>query len=359
MIYLDDAAIEQPKKEVIDAVTDILYNHWFNPNSVNYDQGIETRKLIDHAKNIIANELNCNESDLIFTSCGSESNTTALMGIMKKYKYDYFITSESEHSSITENPYAKFEITMTSDGRYDLNSIGKIKNSLVAISMANSETGVIQDIKKIVSILHSNGNMVHVDAVACLGKEKINIADIEPDTLTVSAQKIGGILGCSVLYKSKDIDLEPLIYGHNGLRSGTPNVPAIVAMGKAVELIDWGAEEVLREKRDYLIDLLLLIDGITLNGSKEYRLPNNINICFHNTELYNQQIVSLLNMIGNVCCSSGSACNIGTKSPSKALLALGMSENDVNHSIRITLPCDITYSELDEFITIVRQCVNL
>lgn len=354
-MYLDDSALEYPKQEVIDAVVDVLNNNWCNPNSV-YEKGIESKRLVLNAKDIIAKEINCNSDDLIICSGGSEANTLGLIGYIKANDKFHFITSAIEHSSIVNNPYAALIIGVDRDGKYNMGDISEIHDKLVCLSYVNSEIGTIQDIKDIIKILHSNNCIVHVDAVAALGKVKIDVKDIDADMLVITSQKIGGVLGSAVLYKKPEIKIQPYIYGHDTYRAGTPNVASIVGFGKAIELINYNNIDVVKNKRDYLLRKILR-DNITLNGSLDNRVCNNINICINDIRLTSQQIVVILDLCGHQV-SSGSACNSGINEPSKVLKAIGLSDNEANHSIRITLPMDCTYEELDVFVNDFNRMIN-
>jgi cysteine desulfurase len=352
MIYLDSAAITKPKEEVINEVINVMKNNWANASST-YDFGLESARIVQKTKEIISKEINCSSDEIILTSGGSESNSLALDGFLKRNpEYgDKFICSTIEHSSILDNPHAKSIIFCDNQGFYKMNWIKEIKDSLVSIQFANSEIGTIQNIKEIVKILHKNNCVVHTDAVAIFGKYPIDVKDLDIDILSAASQKIGGICGAAFLYVKKGIHLSPIIYGtqNDGLRGGTYNVPAIAAMGKTVELITYNIEET-RYKRDYLLNKLLSINGITLNGTDDldHRLYNNINICIHDTELNSQQLIAILDMFG-YCCSAGSACHSGSAEPSKVLLNIGLNKEDALRSIRITISEDNTYEELDEF----------
>lgn len=351
MIYLDNAAITYPKYEVIKVALKTMQDNWANASSA-YDFGLESARIVQNTKEIIAKEINCDPEEIIITSCGSESNTLALDGFLKaNYGYKNFICSTIEHSSILDNPNAKHVVYCDNQGFYKMNWIKQIHDSLVSIQFANSEIGTIQDIKTITKILHENNCIVHTDAVAVFGKYPINVKDLNIDMLSATSQKIGGCCGAAFLYVKKGIHLSPIIYGtqNNGLRGGTYNVPAIAAMGKAIELITYNIEET-RSKRDYLLDKLLSIDRVTLNGTDDLdrRLYNNINICIHDTELNSQQLIAMLDMFG-YCCSAGSACHSGSEEPSKVLINIGMIKEDALRSLRITISENNTYEELDNF----------
>ena len=355
MIYLDSASISKPKQEVIEIVIDTLQNHWGNASSVNYEFGIESARIVQHTKDVIAKEINCDPEEIILCGSGSEANTLAIDGWIKPnkvFKVGYFICSSIEHSSILNNPMSKPIIFCDEEGFYNIDLIKKVHNSLVSVQMANSEIGTIQNIKEITKILHDNECIVHTDAVAAFGKIPINIKDLGIDMLSATSQKIGGCCGSAFLYVKKGIHLSPIIYGtqENGLRGSTYNVPSIAAFGKAIELISYEEEKEIKKKRDYLLEKLLSIGNITLNGTSDLnkRLPNNINICVHNTILNSQQLISILDLMGYQV-SASSACHAGDASPSHVLLNLGMSREDALRSIRITLSNNNTYEELDKF----------
>lgn len=360
MIYLDNAAIYKPKTEVIQTVMDVLNNNWANASST-YEIGLESARIVQNIKEIIAKEINCDPDEIILTGSGSESNALAIDGFLKANEERKFICSFVEHSSILDNPKAKCIIFCDDQGFYKMNWIKEIKDSLVSIQMANSEIGTIQNIKEITKILHKNNCIVHTDAVASFGKISIDVKDLDIDMMTATGQKIGGVCGAAFLYVKKGIKLSPIIYGtqNDGLRGGTYNTAAIAGLGKAIQLIDFNKEKEVRDKRDYLIDKLLSIDNITLNGSKDMncRLPNNINICMHNIDLDSQQLISMLDMLG-YCCSAGSACHSGSAEPSHVLMAIGMNKEDALRSIRITISEDNTYEELDNFYNDLKNLIE-
>lgn len=364
MIYLDSASISKPKPEVIETVIDVLQNHWGNASSVNYDFGLESARIVQHTREVIAEHINCSPDEIIFCGSGSEANTLAIDGFLKaniNCNTDYFVCSTIEHSSILNNPKSKPIVVCNNEGFYDLDWIKEIHNSLVSLQFVNSEVGTIQNIKEITKILHNNNCIVHTDAVAAFGKMPIDVKDLGIDMLSATSQKIGGIPGAAFLYVRKGIKIKSIIYGaqENGLRGSTYNVPAIAGFGKAIELIDFNEEEELRNKRDCLLEKLLSIDSVTLNGPIDLnkRLVNNINICVHNCMLDSQQLISILDLMG-YCCSAGSACHAGDQNPSHVLLSLGLSRDDALKSLRITLSNDNSYEELDKFYNDLKNIIQ-
>ncbi len=354
-VYLDNAALKKPNNDIIECVSNILKNNWNNPNSI-YDVGVKSKQLIDNAKSIISKEINCDKNELIFCSCGSEANALATVGYIRANNKKHFITSTIEHASILENPYAKKIITVDKDGHFNIDAVKNIHDSLVSLQMANSEIGTIQDIKNIVKILHNNNCIVHTDAVAAFGKIKIDVKELDIDMLTATGQKIGGILGGAFLYKKKNIKIEPIIYGHNTLRGGTPNVAAIASMGKAVELFNYSS--ISSSNRDYVYDYILnnIPDSYLIGASIESgnRLPHNLYMAFKGIE--GESLMILLDMYG-ICVSVGSACSSGELTPSSTLVAIGMNEQDIHSCIRLSFGAE-TKEELDYVCGKLKQCVE-
>lgn len=356
MNYLDNAALEKPKDDIIKYISEILKNNWCNPNSI-YECGLKSKQIINDTKYIISNEINCNPEEIIFCSCGSEANALATVGYIRANSKGTFITSTIEHASILENPYARKIVTVDKDGYFDMNIIESIHDSLVSLQMANSEIGTIQDMKNIVKILHNNNCIVHTDAVAIFGKHKIDVNDLDVDMMTVTGQKIGGILGGAFLYKKKNIKIDPIIYGHNTFRGGTPNVMAIASLGEAIKSLDYSS--ISSANRDYVYDYIVknISDSYLVGASLESgnRLPHNLYICFKGIE--GESLMILLDMY-EICVSVGSACSSGELTPSSTLSAIGMDESDIHSCIRITFCEELQREELLYVCNTIKKCVN-
>lgn len=356
MNYFDNAALEKPKDDILKYVSTILENNWYNPNSI-YDAGAKSKQLITQTKSIISKEINCDPEEIIFCSCGSEANALAAVGYIRANHQETFITSTIEHASISENPYARKIVTVDKNGYFDMNIIETIHDSLVSLQMANSEIGTIQDMKNIVKILHNNNCIVHTDAVAILGKHKIDVSDLDVDMMTATGQKIGGILGGAFLYKKKNIKLEPIIYGHNTLRGGTPNVTAIASLGAAIKSLDYSS--ISSVNRDYLYNYIVknIPDSYLVGASIESgnRLPHNLFICFKGIE--GESLMILLDM-NEIQVSTGSACTSGDLTPSTTLSAIGMDEHDIHSCIRMSFSGNETQEELDHVCRTLKQCVE-
>lgn len=358
MIYLDNASIVKPKKEVINTVIDILNNHWANASSVNYEFGLESKRIIEQTRKLIAEEINCEPEEIILCGSGSECNSLAIDGWLKANNKKNFITTVIEHSSILNNDKVYKVIKCDKYGLLHPDSFKEINNELVSVQYANNEVGSISDIKSIVDVLHKNNCIVHTDAVQAFGHIRIDVKKLGVDMLTATSQKIGGVCGAAFLFKKKDIKLSSIIYGSQeyNLRGSTYNVPAIAAFGTAISLLDYNKEIEIQKKRDYLLNLLLRIPGVTLNGSIRNRLSNNINICVHDIKIESQQLIAFMDLQG-YCLSAGSACHTGDSVPSATLKAIGLSDYEAKHSIRITINDENTYNELDRFANDFRNCI--
>ena len=344
-IYLDNAALEKPKQAISSLVTNIINNSWHNPNSI-YNAGAKSKNIIDQTKSTISKEINCKPEEIIFCSCGSEANALATVGYIRANNKENFITSTIEHASILENPYAKKLITVDEFGRFKLDDVINIHNSLVSLQMTNSEIGTIQDLRKCIDILHKNKCIVHTDAVAAFGKIKINVKELDV-----------GILGGAFLYKKKKIKLEPIIYGHNTLRGGTPNVAAIASLAEAIKLIDYSS--ISSANRDYVYDYIInnipdsYLVGVSIESGN--RLPCNLYMCFKGVE--GESLMILLDMNG-IQVSTGSACNSGNLSSSTTLSAIGMDEKDIHSCIRLTFSGTEIKEELDFVCEKLKECVE-
>lgn len=398
MIYLDSAATTQPTNEVVDFVTQYIKDKWYNPSAL-YSKAIKIRSDIDNARKNIANYINADSNEIYFTSGATESNNWVLKGFVDYCEdYDYIpiiIISDVEHNSI--NSYFSkshkanvFNIIVNKDGFVDLQSLEiklkyienlykdyKIK-ILVSIQYANSEIGTIQHIKKIAELAHKYDGIFHTDATQAFGHIPIDVHNDNIDLLSASAQKCGGLIGTGILYKSKKCNcIRPLIYGsqENGERGGTENVLGIMAMSKAVDCCRKNPNVTkIRQLRNYFISELVERFKCNINGwigdyykeqflndiAYDYRLPNNINVTFPQN-ITGEALIYMLDFAG-IMISSGSACNSHTNKLSPVLKAIGLTDEEIIKTIRITLPneitkeeIDITLNEIDKAITILTR----
>jgi len=374
-IYMDYAATTPILPYVADAVIKYMYNEFGNPSSLHYF-GIKAREIIENTRNTISNFLNVEPENIIFTSGGTESDNLAIQGIiLANYpKKQHIITSQIEHSAVYNTCLflKKFGhevsfVSVNEDGLIDLNKLEKeIKpnTSLISVHYANNEIGTIQPIKEIGEIAQNYNIAFHTDAVQAFCKIKINIKDEKIMLLSGSGHKIYALKGAGFLYiKNKSI-IQPIIHGgpHEfELRAGTENVLSIASIGKAIEFLSDKIEDEerrLRKLSDKLINSIFNeIDGVHLNGSlnSKYRLPNIINLRFDNVNGYDLMLA--LDREG-IACSTGSACHSSSMEPSRVLLALGLSINEVLSSIRISIGYFTKEEDIEYLIKVLKKVVN-
>lgn len=371
-IYLDTAATVRPRKEVVDAAMPYLQDEFYNPSAI-YSGGVRVKRAIDNSRESIASFINADANEIFFTSGSSESNCWAIQGYVFAGMMDIsttsIVTTKIEHKSIMECVDAMEQLgnsTYYCDVTYldvdkngfvnmeQLESVFKDREEpnyydiLVSIQMANNEVGTIQDIKAISDIVHKYGGVLHVDATQAFGHIPINVKAMGIDMLSASAHKIGGFKGVGFLYKKKNIELQPIIYGSQnaGYRGSTENCFGIVGFAKAVELASEEMEDklALSVKRDYFINELTR-NGCKLNGSSIHRLPNNINVMLPEG-IGSEELLYMLDL-DDIQCSTGSACNSHSKKPSYVLKALGLTNEEAARSVRFTISSDITYEAID------------
>lgn len=371
-IYLDTAATVRPRKEVVDAAMPYLQDEFYNPSAI-YSGGVRVKRAIDNSRESIASFINADANEIFFTSGSSESNCWAIQGYVFAGMMDIsttsIVTTKIEHKSIMECVDAMEQLgnsTYYCDVTYldvdkngfvnmeQLESVFKDREEpnyydiLVSIQMANNEVGTIQDIKAISDIVHKYGGVLHVDATQAFGHIPINVKAMGIDMLSASAHKIGGFKGVGFLYKKKNIELQPIIYGSQnaGYRGSTENCFGIVGFAKAVELASEEMEDklALSVKRDYFINELTR-NGCKLNGASVHRLPNNINVMLPEG-IGSEELLYMLDL-DDIQCSTGSACNSHSKQPSYVLKALGLTSEEAARSVRFTISSDITYETID------------
>lgn len=368
MIYLDSSATTSVLPEVKQAIVGMMQNDVYgNPSSV-YEFGLESKRIIEQARIDVAELINADADEIFFTPSATFANNIAIQGYMKNHDECYnFVMSNIEHSSLLDieikNKYKHIE-KCSSEGFLTPEQFSHYKGCLISCQGANNEVGSVQPIKDICNTVHKNNNIFHSDITQLVPYQRVNVKDLNLDLATFSGHKFGALKGVGVLYKRKGIELSPIIYGtqEKGLSPGTENIYGICSIGvaaKYLNLYDYYNVEILKSKKDYLLDKLLSIDGVTLNGpiDLDKRLVNNINICIHNCMLDSQQLISVLDLMG-YCCSAGSACHAGDQNPSHVLLSLGLSRDDALKSLRITLSNDNSYEELDKFYNDLKNIIQ-
>lgn len=380
-IYLDNAATTKPKKEVIDTMLLYLYDKWYNPSSL-YKPSKLVKEKIEEVRKIVAKEINANPEEIYFTSGGSESNNWAIQGYMNKYPATDIITTQIEHKSIMScldsGKYGVFDkkVGVNKYGEVDLEQLEDLlKNSkewrddyeemldieiksLVSIQFANNEIGTIQDMKTISELVHKYNGVLHTDAVQAFGHIPIDVKEMGIDMLSASGHKIGCPKGIGFLYIKKGIEIEPLIYGsqEHGMRGGTENVPYIIGLGKAVELINYDNSNIENQRK--ILEQKLIDMGCKINGLSSRKLPNNINVTFTNHNITGEALIYMLDTF-NIYLSSGSACNSQSLNPSYVLQAIGLSEEEIYKTVRITLPDDLNNIDLNNIIEKIQEQIKI
>lgn len=384
-LYLDSAATAKPNKEVLKAVMPYLTDDFYNPSSI-YSDGVRVRRAIDNARESIAGFINADTDEIFFTSGSSESNCWAIQGYLLAGVMDIsttsIVTTKIEHKSIMEcidamerfgNATYYCDVTyldVDKDGFVNMEQLESVFKDreepnyydiFVSIQLANNECGTIQDIKAISDVIHKYGGVLHVDATQAFGQIPIDVKSMGIDMLSASAHKLeGGFKGVGLLYKKKDIEIQPIIYGSQnaGQRGGTENVAGIVGFAKAVELASEEMEDklALSVKRDYFISELTR-NGCKLNGASVHRLPNNINVMLPEG-IGSEELLYMLDL-DDIQCSAGSACNSHSKKPSYVLKALGLTDEQAARSVRFTISSDITYEAIDYVVEKVVKIMKI
>jgi cysteine desulfurase len=380
-IYLDHAATTPVDPEVFKAMEPYFSDKYGNASSI-HSFGQEATRAIDKARDSVSKYLNCNPEEIIFTSGATESNNLAIKGIVESssLKKPHIITSKIEHHCVLETVQylerkGKIEATYLETGKDGVLNTKLVQNSikentlLVSIMYANNEIGTIQPIKEIGNLLKNinlnrkNKIYFHTDAVQAIGYLNCDVQRLEVDLLSLSAHKFYGPKGIGILFVKKGTKISPLHHGgaHEfGLRSGTLNVPLIVGLGKAIELLQTKKYkqdvEKIKKLRDKLIsEVLKNIPKTTLNGSRENRVPGNANFRFKNIE--GESIMLGLDFEG-IYASTGSACASGSLKPSHVLLALGIPQEEAHGSLRITLGKENTEKDIDKLLEILPKVIK-
>ncbi len=356
-VYLDNGAGTMPCKSVLENIKDFA-ELFYNASSIN-ELSKYNKHVIECTRDKIAKLINAEPEEIIFTSCASESNSLAIDGFLKCHDNYSVISSNIEHDSIMNNPNIASFINVNKNGFLNIDDFKYHDLTLFACMIANNEIGSIQPIEEISKVIHDGcDNYLFVDATAAFGHMDIDVKKMGIDMMSATAQKIGGINGCAFLYVKNGIELKPIIYGHQeeGIRGGTYNQLAIKCFGLALDTINKKKQIAMKAKRNYLIDGLLDINGVHLNGTVANRLCNNVNIRIDNLGIDNQQLVTILDGMGYVV-SPSSACNSGEENPSHVLKAIGLTDEQANHSIRITLSDEVSVQELDGFVDALRSVI--
>ena len=362
--YLDNNATTRVAPEVVEAMLPFLTEQWGNPSSA-YSFGKAVGQAVAEAREKVAALINASPREIIFTSCGTESNNAAINSALAiQPGKRHIITTVIEHSanikfgqSLEKRGCEVTWIPVDRAGQLDVHEIYEAirkDTAIVSVMMANNETGVIYPIEEIAAICRAKGVPFHTDAVQTPGKLKLDVKAMEVDFLSLSAHKLHAPKGIGLLYVRKGVSFQPYVMGggqEQGRRGGTENVANIVAFGKAAEIAMASLEDNLdriRALRDRMEGGIMdAIDGVTRNGAKEPRLANTSNLSFANCEA--EAILLLLDREG-ICASSGSACTTGSLAPSHVLTAMGLTPELAISAVRLSLSKYSTDEEVEHLL---------
>ena len=368
-IYLDNGATTKVDVRVVEAMIPYFLKYYGNASSLHH-KGAEARNALNDARQVIDDRINADNDEIVFTSGGSESDNLAIRGTSHalKDKGNHIITTTIEHPAVLET-YKQlgkegFEVTVLNvdnDGMLDLDKLrSAIKDNTVLVSImhANNEVGVVQDLEKIGEICAEKNIVFHSDCVQSLCKVPINVKQMNLSLAAFASHKLPGPKGVGALFVKRGTKLYRQIYGGShelGLRAGTENIPGIVGFATAVSL--WTDDDVERitSLRDKLMTGLLEINDTELNGSRESRLCNNVNISFNFIE--GEGILLHLDKNG-ICASTGSACSSQSLDPSHVLLAINIPHSKAHGAIRFTLSRETKEEEVDYVLKVMPNIVN-
>ncbi|RCJ29033.1 cysteine desulfurase NifS [Nostoc minutum NIES-26] len=371
-IYLDNNATTKVDPEVLEAMLPYLTDYYGNPSSM-HTFGGQLAKGVKTARERVAALLGSDESEIVFTSCGTEGDNAAIRAaLLAQPEKRHIITTQVEHPAVLNvckqletQGYNVTYLSVNSQGQLDLNELEASltgNTALVTIMYANNETGTIFPIEQIGLRVKEHGALFHVDAVQAVGKLPLNMKTSTIDMLTMSGHKIHAPKGIGALYVRRGVRFRPLLIGghqERGRRAGTENVPGIIGLGKAAELEMLHLEEATkreRKLRDRLEqNLLATIPHCEVNGDPTQRLPNTTNIGFKYIE--GEAILLSLNK-HDICASSGSACTSGSLEPSHVLRAMGLPYTTLHGSIRFSLCRYTTEAEIDQVIAVMPGIVE-
>ena len=360
-IYLDNNATTQVAEEVLDVMTPYFRELYGNPSSM-HTFGGQVGQKIRVAREQVAELLGASSEEIVFTSCGTESDNSAIRSaLLTRPDKKHVVISRVEHpaihalcSHLGSQGYKITELPVDKNGILDLENLEKSLTSdtaIVSLMWGNNETGVIFPVEEAARLAHEKGILFHTDAVQAAGKIPINMKNNVIDMLSISGHKLHAPKGIGILYIRRGTKFSPfLIGGHQekGRRGGTENTPSIIGLGKACELAASNMEKEntyvrrLRDKLEY--ELLKKISQSRVNGDVVHRLPNTTNISFEFVE--GEAILLLMNELG-ICASSGSACTSGSLQPSHVLRAMGVPFTMAHGSIRFSLSVNNTEEEVD------------
>jgi cysteine desulfurase len=375
MPYLDANATTQVDPVVVEAMLPYLTEQFANP-SASYRQARQVRKAIDQARQQVAALIDAEPEEIIFTSGGTEANNAAVFSALTLHypNKTHLVTAKTEHSAVIE-PAKRWMmeghpvsfLNVSPDGQVNINELSHCiipnQTALLSIMWANNETGVLGPVEQAAGFSHENGALFHTDAVQAIGKVPVSVKKLPVDYLTLSGHKFHAPKGIGALYVSKRVRFKPWMLGggqENGRRSGTENVPHIIALGKAAELalqhLSNRGHTLITQWRDtFEQNLLNAIPGSRVHGFAAPRLGNTSSLYFPNIDA-----AGLLIMLDgkNIACSGGSACHTTQLHPSHVLEAMGVSAEDAQRSVRFSFSRFNSSEEVLQAAEAVIQCVR-
>jgi cysteine desulfurase len=367
MIYLDNNATTPVDAQAVEAMLPFLRESFGNPSS-GYAIGREAKKAVAAAREQVAALLGAQPDEIIFTSCGTESDNTAIESAIRAYpERRHLVIAATEHDAVINycselEASRGYEVTVLgvdSGGRIDLSeleaAIRPNETALVSLMWGNNETGVLHPIAEASAMTESKGVLFHTDAVQATGKVPMNLSQLSVHYLAISGHKLHAPKGVGVLYVKKNVRFQPLLIGggqEGRRRAGTENVPYLVALGVAAECARLHLEghadpasDPVRQLRDrFEAEIVRRVEGVHLNGDPVHRAPNTTNIRIDGVDAAGAII--LLDQRG-ICCSAGSACTTGALKPSHVLTAMGVPAQQARESLRISFSRFNTEAELD------------
>ncbi len=361
IVYLDNNAttpLSDPVKKKINESFE-LYG---NPSSF-HSLGVKARNVIEIARGKIAAAIGSDAKEVLFTSCGTESDNIAIQGLLKSTKKKHIVSSKIEHPAVL-NVIKYFEASGYDVSWVDVDRYGRVNpedvavlirpdTAIVSIMMANNEIGTIQPIKEITDKVKevSKDVIIHTDAVQAFGKVKFKVRELGVDMLSISSHKVNGPKGVGALYIRKGLKISPILYGghhEKGIKPGTENILGIVGFGEAasqaVENIEYKIGKIRELKERLKNGINRSVDNIEINGHPDEVLSNTLNVSFKGIE--GESIIMMLDMEG-ICVATGSACSSGRLEPSHVLMSMGLDPAVAQGSVRFSLGDYNTLEEID------------
>jgi cysteine desulfurase len=361
-VYLDNAATTRAHPKVVETVSSAMMEDYANPSSL-HDAGKQASRVLNESRNVLSNHINARNSEIIFTSGGTESDNLALRGVARAYKPEkkHIVISAIEHKAVLnaaeELEREGFDVTrvgVDEKGRVDprdVESALRSDTALVSVMTVNNEVGTVQPVSEIAKTAHDGGALMHTDAVQAFGKMPLYVEDLDVDLLSLSGHKVHGPKGVGALYVRKGVKLYPTQVGggqEHGRRAGTENVPGIAGIAKAVKLLSRKMSdrtERIRVLRDQLQQSIASkIGDAVFNGADVERAPHILSVSLKHVEI--NYLLRRLSSMG-VYVTSGSACASESLEPSHVLTAMGLSNDLAHNTVRFSLSGNTTEEEVD------------